>query len=853
MQTFVRISRFALMGAILCLAIQFAPASRVRAQAPTPAQIECTSPHPFMAGKIAVSVIFPKEAGAQTEWTNDERNQVLTRIKNGLNWWEDRWDSQFAKGQMRFNIVSTPTVTVANPGPTDSNAQILAQVPQAAMDGKQPPTAPAGCDRANDPNFQYNHLLRENGKYDSAFAIIVARDATLPGYSRQVSDRLRESAAPYWQPPYVGVVWLLYEHLWQNPDGVNQLETDVAHEVAHIFGAVDEYRGGVHPPDAKGGYLNVPNSNHIETCRTGCVENSLMRGYDYARRAYRDRRIHPALNDAIGWRDADHNGIPDPLDTDLQVRLEPQTTGNPIKIDIQVTETPYARCSPNPNFPDAVINKITSVIVYLDGKEHAVLLGTSDPPLAVFQKLYEISVSPGRHVLRVVATDSVGRLEYEVIEIQDGKLVTHDTTATALVLDVSNSMNDKWRGGVKIESAKQAASTILEIIEQESGAQGTAHQAAIVAFNDGATVAAKLNADYAGLRAAVAGLRASGNTNIGGGLSAAHQALEQDAGNRKRIIVLLSDGKRTAGLTNAQILAGPAQAAIAQGACIYTIGFGEPNDLDQPFLQQLANASGCGRYFYATSRADLENIYAQIRHRSAGNTIARVTGCVMLGAQSRTWTFNVSFGVSSLSISFWWDGSTLDLLLTDPDGRKVDANYPGAKIETRSNLVHAVIANPKSGAWQAAAFGRDVPPAGEQFQLVASTTTGAGGGDGMVVVVLALAAGLLVAFVAITQRTRRTAAPISAATLRAVDGSARAFALRDRFTLGRDPACDVSLTDVAVSRRHATIRHAQGRWFIQDQGSGNGTYVNGRKISGAVLQDGDRIRIGEREFEFRAR
>lgn len=52
------------------------------------------------------------------------------------------------------------------------------------------------------------------------------------------------------------------------------------------------------------------------------------------------------------------------------------------------------------------------------------------------------------------------------------------------------------------------------------------------------------------------------------------------------------------------------------------------------------------------------------------------------------------------------------------------------------------------------------------------------------------------------------------------------------YIIGRDPGCDIVLPDPFVSRKHARIfyREDQDKWYIEDLGSKNGTYVNGEKI-----------------------
>lgn len=80
---------------------------------------------------------------------------------------------------------------------------------------------------------------------------------------------------------------------------------------------------------------------------------------------------------------------------------------------------------------------------------------------------------------------------------------------------------------------------------------------------------------------------------------------------------------------------------------------------------------------------------------------------------------------------------------------------------------------------------------------------------------------------------------------------------RDYFTLdasiiniGRYMDNQVVLNHPTVSRHHACLRYARGAWFLQDQESSGGVWVNGRKASAARLKTGDRICLGEVELMF---
>lgn len=75
------------------------------------------------------------------------------------------------------------------------------------------------------------------------------------------------------------------------------------------------------------------------------------------------------------------------------------------------------------------------------------------------------------------------------------------------------------------------------------------------------------------------------------------------------------------------------------------------------------------------------------------------------------------------------------------------------------------------------------------------------------------------------------------------------IAAEDNF-LGRDWECRVVLNDPQCSRKHARIYTNEDGWWIEDNGSSNGTYVNGQTIREARLDEGNLIRVGGSVFTF---
>jgi pSer/pThr/pTyr-binding forkhead associated (FHA) protein len=70
-------------------------------------------------------------------------------------------------------------------------------------------------------------------------------------------------------------------------------------------------------------------------------------------------------------------------------------------------------------------------------------------------------------------------------------------------------------------------------------------------------------------------------------------------------------------------------------------------------------------------------------------------------------------------------------------------------------------------------------------------------------------------------------------------------------TIGREVGNTIHLgTDNTVSRRHARILKQGDGWVIRDEGSSNGTWVNGVRVTEQLLRPGDEIQIGATFFRW---
>ena len=89
-------------------------------------------------------------------------------------------------------------------------------------------------------------------------------------------------------------------------------------------------------------------------------------------------------------------------------------------------------------------------------------------------------------------------------------------------------------------------------------------------------------------------------------------------------------------------------------------------------------------------------------------------------------------------------------------------------------------------------------------------------------------------------------------TLRRMKNKQEQSITHDSFLIGKDPMCQWRIGDnKAISRRHALIKKQNGSFFLIDQNSTNGSFLNGKALKSGKeerLQNGDSIRLADEEF-----
>ena len=80
--------------------------------------------------------------------------------------------------------------------------------------------------------------------------------------------------------------------------------------------------------------------------------------------------------------------------------------------------------------------------------------------------------------------------------------------------------------------------------------------------------------------------------------------------------------------------------------------------------------------------------------------------------------------------------------------------------------------------------------------------------------------------------------------------SGQSYRIEGEMRLGRDETCQVNINDGRISRLHATLTVKEGFLYIRDEGSSNGTYINGIRTNKPILlQTGDQIQVGNTKLK----
>ncbi|HET9887094.1 MAG TPA: hypothetical protein VFR10_06235, partial [bacterium] len=306
----------------------------------------------FASGKAIVNLIYPESSGAASieNWTVGQMELVEAELVRALGWWNLK-----SGGSLTFILVNRgPVNTPYEPGlmlMSDEELYLAGCMQSLGYDGE--------CAYTDLDHF--NEAARAQYRGNWAFTQVVLH-----------------------ANEFIGSVALAYAYLggphtvalYGNRQlGTSRLDRVMAHEIGHIFQALDEYSGGCGGCTERSGYLDERNGNCV-ICplQVGkCIMRSASE-YGEDEMEAMETRVHPCIFTLgqVGIRDANQNGILDVRETTPETTLYsdlPDTvfaTRN-VKLQGKAWDMPYALAPPKYS-PAVTLNLLSNVIFSIDGR-----------------------------------------------------------------------------------------------------------------------------------------------------------------------------------------------------------------------------------------------------------------------------------------------------------------------------------------------------------------------------------------------------------------------------------------------------------------------------------------------------
>ncbi|TWU26340.1 Dockerin type I repeat protein [Novipirellula galeiformis] len=271
----------------------------------------------FMLGRVAITPVFFESNGSidpeSQNWTADEIDEVLAKIREGVNWWSETLDTLDTVHSLEFVIndeyaktpVQTPYELI------DRNSEGYQLAAGAFMDSLGYP----GSSALQNAVMSFNHDQRIALGTDWAFTLFVVDS------SDDVNPTTGEHDGLFAKGGLFQGAFAFSGGLFMVTPSTRPAST-ITHEMGHIFWARDEYDGkGASSWTDRRGYYNAQNLNAADNPTPGFVhENSIMRSGFPLTEAYNQHVSPTATLAMIGWQDSDDNGIFDVLDVPLDLQ-----------------------------------------------------------------------------------------------------------------------------------------------------------------------------------------------------------------------------------------------------------------------------------------------------------------------------------------------------------------------------------------------------------------------------------------------------------------------------------------------------------------------------------------------------
>jgi hypothetical protein len=313
----------------------------------------------FAAGRTAVGVVFLQSDGSKMtsseNWSRqdplypgqDRRQLVLAKIQNALDW----WNAQSPDGSLELFLPAAgsygaPRTVMIGYEPIRMNVKLgwagHHVLSDAAWRWPAMKTLGVGLGAKNDtpyPESLYADRIRRQNSADWAFVLYVVDSL------HDKDGMFRNNVIAYTADLFGPYSMLTYDN---DGYGFAHFDAVLAHEMGHVFGALDEYRpptaGYPSTGDLTSGYLGVRNGNADQGGSTHY--DCIMRGSQQTLNSFVDGSLCQWTIGQAGLRDSDGDSRPDVVDTSpgFSTRLE-STSGTTGAVTLRgaVAERPRHR------------------------------------------------------------------------------------------------------------------------------------------------------------------------------------------------------------------------------------------------------------------------------------------------------------------------------------------------------------------------------------------------------------------------------------------------------------------------------------------------------------------------------
>lgn len=343
------------------------------------------TPSAFLAGQVAVQVVFVESTGGHApsteDWTDEQRTTITAHVQEALDWWAAR----LPNAGISFDLHVANATTSYEPISLTLNEEKL-------WAGEALTSLGFAGSNYFEQAYNADENLRRTNHADWATTIFVVDS------DNDSDGRFADGQFAY---AYVGGPFLVITSD-VSTYGTARMTPVIAHEFGHIFGALDQYEAANTPCTVQSGYLGVANTN---SQYHGCGTKFASIMWEPLA-AFQANAVDASALGQIGYRDSDNDEIPDPIDTTptLDVSFS-QTDGERPHVLARSVDQPF----PSALQRSISINTISRIEFRADGGQWAVLPAADGAYNSVDERVDTLlPLYDGTHTIELRAINRVG-------------------------------------------------------------------------------------------------------------------------------------------------------------------------------------------------------------------------------------------------------------------------------------------------------------------------------------------------------------------------------------------------------------------------------------------------------------